>query len=150
MDGFAYIEIGLRQQLRARWIGATGLVTMRIRAIDQRLIREIQFRRPIYGGATRQLTPLLIYHASGGIAISGNEQFARNIGEMLLVLRPAQTGRELQIAEDVVVNLAEPCIGIQRIGILAQEVIVSLVVEAAERDWDRYTCRRSRPRPPIG
>ena len=49
---------------------------------------------------------------------------------MLLVFGPAQAGRQFQIAEDIVISLAKPCIGIQRIRILTEEIIVALVVEA--------------------
>ena len=118
------------QQLRARRIGAASLIAVRIGAVDQGLIGEIELRRPVDGGAASELIPLLVHHAGNGIAIPGHEQFARDVREMLLILGPAQAGRELQIAEDVVIRLAETRIGVQRVGILAQKVIVSLVVEA--------------------
>ena len=47
---------------------------------------------------------------------------------MFLIFGPAQTRRQLQIAEDIVIGLAEPGIGIQRIGILAEEIIVPLLL----------------------
>ena len=52
---------------------------------------------------------------------------------MLLVVGPAHAAGQLQIVGDVVIGLAEPRIGIQRIGILAEEIIVTLIVEAGDR-----------------
>ena len=63
---------------------------------------------------------------------------------MLLIFRPAQTGRQLQIAEDIVIGLAERGIGIQRIGILAQKIIVPLIVQMRDRvgiDIGASVCR---------
>ena len=50
---------------------------------------------------------------------------------MLSGPRSSASRRQLQIVTDVVIGLAEPGIGIQRIGILAEEIIVTLIVEAA-------------------
>ena len=63
--GAAYVE-----QHRAGRIGAAGLVAMRVGAIDQRLIGEIELRRPVGGGAARQLVPLLVDDAGDGIAVA--------------------------------------------------------------------------------
>ena len=100
------------------------------RTIDQCLIGEIELRRPVDGGAARELVPLLIDHAGAGIAISGHEQARLGYREMLLVFGPAQTACQLQIGEDIVISLAKTRIGIQRIGILTQEIIVPFVVKA--------------------
>ena len=54
---------------------------------------------------------------------------------MLLVFGPAQARRQFQIAEDIVVRFAERGIGIQHIGIFAQKIIVSIVVEMGNRIW---------------
>ena len=52
---------------------------------------------------------------------------------MFLIVGPAQAAREFQIRRDVVIGFTETGIGIQHIGILAQEVIVTFIVEAADR-----------------
>src|SRR5580692_1145699 len=48
---------------------------------------------------------------------------------MFLIIGPAQAGSELHIIEDVVIGLPERSIGIQHIGILAEEIVVPLVVQ---------------------
>ena len=104
---------------------------MRIRAIDKRLIGEIELRRPVQHGAARQLGPIAgSRHRVIGIAIALRDDFARNIDEMFLVDRSSADRPSASDPGDIVIGLAEPRIGIQRIGILAQEIIVSFVVEA--------------------
>ena len=58
---------------RARRIGAAGLVAMRVGPIDQSLIGEIELRRPVDGGAARELVPLLVHDAGDGVAIAGHK-----------------------------------------------------------------------------
>ena len=45
---------------------------------------------------------------------------------MFLVVGPADAAGQLHIAQDIVIGLAEPGIGIQHIRILAAEIIVAL------------------------
>ncbi len=52
---------------------------------------------------------------------------------MLSIFCKAQTARQFEIAGEVVVNLTKSCVGVQRVRILAQEIIVSLVVEGTDR-----------------
>src|SRR6185437_16191583 len=66
-------------------------------------------------------------------AVTLGKDGARNVDEMLLVVRPAQTARELQIVEDVVIYLAEARIGIEQIGILAEEIVMPRIIEAIDR-----------------
>src|SRR6185312_10867829 len=64
---------------------------------------------------------------------------------MLLVLRPAQAAGEFQIVRDVIISLAKRGVGIERVGILATEVIVTVAIEAADRigiDIDALIDRR--------
>ena len=69
---------------------------------------------------------------------------------MLLVVRPAQTAGQFQILRDVVIGLTEARIGIQHIGILAQEIIVAFIVEAGERiGIDIGACIVTRGRPNL-
>ena len=58
-----------------------------------------------------------------------HDKLAGNIDEMLLIFGPAQAGRQFQIGEDIVIGLAERGIGIERIGILAEKIIVTFIVE---------------------
>jgi hypothetical protein len=106
---------------------------MRDRGIDQRLVGEIQIGRPIRDQASRQRIPLLVGHAENRITISGREHFARNVDKMLLVFRPASARRQFEIVRDVVIGLAERRVGIEHIGVLAYEIVVPLIVEAADR-----------------
>src|SRR6185437_2405711 len=118
------------KQDRTRRIGSAGLVAVGIRAVDQCLIREIKLGCPIDGCATRQLIPLLIDDAGARIAIAMYEQFAGYEREMLLIFRPTQTSRQLQIVQNIVIGLAKSRIGIQCVGILTEEVVVTFVVQA--------------------
>ena len=52
---------------------------------------------------------------------------------MLLIFGQAQAADEFQLIEDVVIDLAERRIGIEHIGILAEKIIVTLIVEARGR-----------------
>ncbi len=118
---------------RARRIGAAGLVAMRVGEIDHALIGEIELGRPVQHGAARPFAPFLIEIAGGGITEAVGQQFAGDFDEMFAVVGPAQTAREFQVSRDVVVHLSEHRIGIQRVGILAQEVIVARIVQLRER-----------------
>jgi len=120
---------------RSRRVCAAGLVTMRVRSIDQGLIGEIQFGCPVDGGTARELLPLLVHHTGNGVTIARHEEFAGNIGEMFLVVGPAQTGGQLKIFYDIVIDLAETGIGVQCVGILAEEIIVTFIVEVRNRVW---------------
>ena len=48
-----------------------------------------------------------------------------NPDEMFLILGPAQSAGQFQIVGNLVVNLSEPRIGIERVRIVATEIIVS-------------------------
>src|ERR1044072_7694606 len=105
---------------------------MGIRTIDQCLVGEAQLWRPVDGRAARELIPLLIDYPGGWITPTGDKQLTWNIGEVLLIFRPAQTADQLKVAEDVVIDLAERRVRIERVGILAEEIIVPLVIEMFE------------------
>ena len=65
---------------------------------------------------------------------------------MLAVIGPAQTRRQLQIFQDIVIGFAETSIGIKRVRILAEEIIVSFIVELRKRigiDIDTSALRSS-------
>ena len=62
--------------------------------------------------APGELIPLLVHDIGNRIAIATREQFARNIGEMLLILSPTQTSREFEIGCDVIIDLPEGGVGI--------------------------------------
>ena len=52
---------------------------------------------------------------------------------MLLIVRPAQSAGQFQIGRDIVIGLAKTGIGIQHIRILAEEIIVTLIVQLRDR-----------------
>ena len=52
---------------------------------------------------------------------------------MFLVIRPAQTAGQLQVGCDIVIDFAEGRIGIERVWILTQEIIVTFIVEDGDR-----------------
>src|SRR6185437_15767019 len=51
------------------------------------------------------------------------------------VVGPAQAARQLQVWRDVVINLAEQRVGIQIVGVLAEEVVMALIVERGYGIW---------------
>src|SRR6185437_12901426 len=59
--------------------------------------------------------------------LAGNER------EMLLILRPAQAGGQFEIGRDIVIGLAERCVGIENVRVLAAKIIVTIAVQAADR-----------------
>src|SRR6185437_10743180 len=93
------------------------------------LIGEGKFRRPVRDGTAGELAPALIDMPFDRIAITYHQQLAGDIDEMLLVVGPAQAARQLQVWRDVVINLAEQRVGIQIVGVLAEEVVMALIVE---------------------
>src|SRR6185437_7094485 len=118
------------QELRSGRIGAACLVTMRKRRVEQCLICEIELGRPVGGEAAGELLPALIDIAVNGITIASGQKLAWNFHEMLLIVRPTQTARQFQIGRDVVIRLAESRIRVERVGILAEEIVVPLPVQA--------------------
>src|SRR6185312_8405601 len=64
--------------------------------------------------------------------ISSDQKFTGYVGEMLLIFRPTQAADQLHIVRDVIVGLAKCGVGIQRVGILIEEVVVPLVVQMLE------------------
>ena len=76
---------------------------------------------------------MLVHHVRDGIAIALRDDLAWNVDEVLLVFRPAQATRQLKIACDIVIGLTEPRIGIQRIRVLAEKIIVAIIIETGER-----------------
>src|SRR6185437_3492410 len=81
-----------------RRIGSASLISVCKGPIHQRLVGEIELRRPIGGKATRPLLPVLIHHCRDGISISLGDQFTWNIDKVLLIIGPTQSACELQIA----------------------------------------------------
>ncbi len=51
---------------------------------------------------------------------------------MFLVVGPADTARELQVIENIIIGLAEPGVGIEDIGIAAEKIIVARVVNVCQ------------------
>ncbi len=77
----------------------------------------------------QQLIPLLVDDLNDRITITLRIQFARNIAEMLLVLGPAQPRGELQIGQEAIISFTKCRVRIQRVGILAEKIIVAVTVE---------------------
>src|SRR6185437_2724638 len=121
MDGASHasgtVWATIDDQCGAWRICAAGLVAMRIRAINQGLIGKIELRRPVDRRSAGELIPLLIHNTADGITIAGGKELARNIGEMLLVFRPAKAADQFQIIENIVIYFAEGGVGIQRVGV---------------------------------
>src|SRR6185437_1045627 len=67
--------------------------------------------------------------------ISMCEQFARDFDEVFLVVRPAQPAGEFQILSYVVVGFTKEGIGIQVVRVLAQEIVVTLIVQLRQWVW---------------
>ena len=56
-----------------------------------------------------------------------------------------EAARQLQIVRDVVIGLAKSGIGIQNVGILAEEIIVPFIVQTGDADWDRCNALAASP-----
>ena len=132
-------------EVRTRWIGAACLVAMGVGAIDQCLVGEIELGRPVDGGAARKLVPLLIHDAGDVIAVAGNERV--RLGYRRNASCPRSSARRRSVS-DRLRHCNKPRRNRHRnsaIGILAEEIIVSFIVQTGEMDWGR--CKSMVPTP---
>ncbi len=134
MDGIWIVALtSINQQHGPRRVCTTRFVAMRICAVDQCLIGEIQFRRPVQTCTAAELAPLLIDHAGRWIAPALGEQLAIDHGEMFAVFGIAQAQRGFQVRQNIEVGLAEGREGIQCVGVLAEEIVVPIIIKAGDR-----------------
>ncbi len=133
MNWFGDITAYILKKYCTRRIGTARFVTARIGTVNQRLIGEIELGRPVHYCATGEFIPLLVHYPCDGITIAVCEEFTWNVGEMLSIFGPTQATRQLHVIGNVIIDLAKAGIGIQRIRVLAEEIIVTIIVKTGNR-----------------
>src|SRR5580692_4959594 len=117
----------------ARRVRPAPFITARIGAVEQRLIGEIELRRPVGNETSRPFPPFLIENTRDRITLSDNKSPTGNFCEAFLIVGPAQTASELYVRQHLIIDLAETSIGVQAIRIFAAEIIVTVAVDLAQR-----------------
>ncbi len=133
MLGEAVLDAAAENRNHARRIGAAGLVSARIGAVEKRLVGEVELGRPGCHEPARELLPALVQIAGGRDPLEGQPGPARKFLEALLVDGKAQTARELQVGRELIIDFAKPRVGIDPVGIDAEKIIVALSIHVGQR-----------------